>query len=215
MTKVSDTEATGSIDATPGIDATPSTIDGVLRLEADAVAVRFERHYATDVADLWSAITKPARLARWFETVEAADGGLCEGGGYRIDWGEGGITEGAIERCRPPHELQVTWTFPGEPTSLLVVQLRPASGGADAVEGDEPGAVLVIDHSRLPATQAAGYGAGWHAYLDRLAAEGVASGSDDAASPHGGFDWDQRWSELMPAYRAALTALTEASADPT
>jgi len=199
MTKVSDAEGI------PSADATPSTIEGVLRLEGDAMAVRFERHYATDVEDLWSAITEPERLARWFETVTAADGGLREGGGYRIDWGEGGVTEGAIERCRPPHELQVTWTFPGEPTSLLVVSLRPASGGA----------VLFIDHSRLPATQAAGYGAGWQTYLDRLGAEAQSSGAGAAEAPARQIDWDQRWSELMPGYRAALAALTGASADPT
>jgi uncharacterized protein YndB with AHSA1/START domain len=190
-------------------DATTSTIHGVLRLEGDATAVRFERHYATDVSDLWSAITEPARLARWFETVEAGRGGLREGGTYRIDWGEGGVTEGAIERCRPPHELEVSWSFPGEPLSRLVVRLQPAS----------PGAVLIIDHSRLPADQAAGYGAGWHAYLDRLAAEGLAlgaaRGAGDGADQTAAFDWDHRWSELFPGYRAAFDALTEGSADPT
>jgi uncharacterized protein YndB with AHSA1/START domain len=200
MTKVgNDTQADGG------------TIDGVVRLDGDAMAVHFERHYTTSVEDLWSAITEPARLARWFETVEPGEGGLREGGAYRIDWGEGGITEGSIERCRPPHELQVAWSFPGEPTSRLVVQVRSATGVVD----DDAGAVLVLDHSRLPANQAAGYGAGWHAYLDRLTAEAVSSDAGASTGTTERFDWDGRWTELMPEYWAAFGALTEGSGDPT
>ena len=33
--------------------------------------VRVEDRYDTDIDDLWSAITEPARLARWWGEVEA------------------------------------------------------------------------------------------------------------------------------------------------
>ena len=41
------------------------------RIDERRGAVRVEDVYDTDIADLWSAITEPDRLARWIATVEA------------------------------------------------------------------------------------------------------------------------------------------------
>ncbi|GAB2683465.1 SRPBCC family protein [Thalassiella azotivora] len=162
---------------------TPDGTDlpGALRLDRDGHAVRFERRYATTAEDLWSALTEPDRLARWLAPVT---GELAAGGRYRVDFGGGDEATGVVQECRPPHLLVVSWDFPGEPTSRVVVELAAAAAGA--------GTVLVLDHSRLPADQAVGYGAGWHAYLDGLGDHltGAAAG-----------DWDARFTALLPAYR--------------
>ena len=59
-------------------NASPGTrILGSLRSADGAGVVRIEDRYATDIDDLWSAITDPDRLARWFGEV---DGELSAGG---------------------------------------------------------------------------------------------------------------------------------------
>ena len=65
--------------------------------------VRIEDRYATDIDDLWSAITEPDRLARWWGKV---DGDLRVGGEFHlvVEW-EG---TGRVDACEPPHRLQVT-----------------------------------------------------------------------------------------------------------
>ncbi|MCC6435004.1 MAG: SRPBCC family protein [Acidimicrobiales bacterium] len=45
--------------------------DGVLERTADGGVIRFERHLAYDVRDVWDAITSPERLADWWLPFEA------------------------------------------------------------------------------------------------------------------------------------------------
>ena len=47
------------------------------RVDERRGAVRIEDVFDTDIADLWSAITEPGRLARW---IAAVDGDLRIGG---------------------------------------------------------------------------------------------------------------------------------------
>jgi uncharacterized protein YndB with AHSA1/START domain len=54
---------------------------GTLRSADGKGVVRIEDRYDTDIDDLWSAITDPARLARWHGQVE---GDLRPGGEFRI-----------------------------------------------------------------------------------------------------------------------------------
>ena len=52
-------------------NASPGTrILGSLRSADGAGVVRIEDRYDTDIDDLWSAITDPDRLARWFGEVD-------------------------------------------------------------------------------------------------------------------------------------------------
>lgn len=76
------------------------------------------RTYDTTVEDLWSAITTPQRLARWFTPVE---GDLELGGRYQLQ----GNAAGTITRCDPPEALEVTWEFAGA-TSWVHVRLTRA-----------------------------------------------------------------------------------------
>ena len=62
-------------------NARPGTrILGSLRSAEGTGAVRVEDRYDTDIDDLWSALTDPRRLARWYGEVE---GDLRLGGEFR------------------------------------------------------------------------------------------------------------------------------------
>ena len=162
-----------------------TTLQGALRPDADRLAVRFERRYPATPAEVWSAITEPGRVGRWL-----APATLLGDGRYRLDFGDDHVTTGEVETCDPPHALVVSWDFEGEPASRVSVEVRP--------EGD--GSVLVLDHTRLPQDQGAGYGAGWEAHLATLEAQ-----LSGASSP----DWDERFGAMLPAYRAALAGLRQ------
>jgi uncharacterized protein YndB with AHSA1/START domain len=64
------------------------------------------RVYATDINDLWDAISNAERLPRWFAPVT---GDLKLGGKYQVQ----GNASGTITRCEPPRELALTWEFGG------------------------------------------------------------------------------------------------------
>ena len=53
---------------------------GSLRSEDGVGVVRMEDRFGTDIDDVWSALTDPSRLARWYGEVE---GDLRVGGEYR------------------------------------------------------------------------------------------------------------------------------------
>jgi uncharacterized protein YndB with AHSA1/START domain len=160
-----------------------TTLQGALRPDADRLAVRFERRYPATPAEVWSAITEPERVGRWL-----APATLLGDGRYRLDFGDGHETLGRVEVCEAPHSLVVSWDFSGEPTSRVSVEISP--------DGD--GALLLLDHTRLPQNQGAGYGAGWEAHLATLEAQ--LSGTTPP-------DWDERFGALLPAYRAAAAGL--------
>ena len=84
-----------------------------------AVAVRT---YDTTVDDLWTALTTPARLARWFTPVE---GDLRAGGRFQLQGNAGGT----ITRCDRPEALDVTWEF-ARATSWVNVRLAQVDRGA-------------------------------------------------------------------------------------
>jgi len=161
------------------------TLQGALRPDADRLAVRFQRRYPAAPAEVWAAVTEPERIGRWLAPVT-----LLDDRRYRLDFGDDHVTVGDVVDCEPPRSLTVTWDFPGEPPSRVAVQLRP--------DGD--GTVLVLDHTRLPHDQGAGYGAGWEAHLATLEAQ-----MTGAPAP----DWDERFSSMLPAYRDALAGLAE------
>lgn len=160
---------------------------GVLRLGPGAASVTFRRRYPTDAADLWAAVTVPERIARWLGPVY---GDLAAGGRYELRMGadEPGSDQnatGEVRSCDPPRAFVVEWCFPGEEPSEVAVRVEPAGAGD---------ADLVLVHSRLEPAQAVGYGAGWHTSLDRL---------DDHLGGGDARDWDARFDDLLPRYRAA------------
>src|SRR6266513_5421115 len=78
QTRTKEHQMTGN--ARPG-----ARILGSLRSADGKGIVRMEDRYDTDIGDLWSALTNPVRLARWWGEVE---GDLRLGGEFRlsVDW---------------------------------------------------------------------------------------------------------------------------------
>ncbi|HEY5881577.1 MAG TPA: SRPBCC domain-containing protein [Nakamurella sp.] len=93
----------------------------------EVVRVTLRRSYPTDPADLWEALTRPERLARWFSPVT---GDLRPGGTFQIENNAGGD----ILACQPPTLLRTTF---GDASSIVTVTL--AARGADTE--------LTLDHT--------------------------------------------------------------------
>lgn len=146
----------------------------VVRTDAE-VTLEVARRYPADAADVWSALTEPERLARWFLPVS---GELRQGGSFQLEGNAGG----EILECAPPTLLRLTF---GGPDSVVEVRLR--------AEGDET--ELALRHTVPLGMAQSGAGAlfpgpGWDIALHGLAShlrgegrgepDGFAKGSIDA-----------------------------------
>jgi uncharacterized protein YndB with AHSA1/START domain len=163
---------------------------GSLRSAAGKGVVRIEDRYDTDIDDLWSALTDPGRLARWYGEVE---GDLRLGGEFRLHLeSDGWDGTGRVEACEPPRRLLVTTRETDE-------SWRKGRGAAPFDEGieatltaDSDQTILVIEVQGMPLDTIAAYGAGWQIHAENLAA--YLTGRERA-------DSEARWRELVPSYQ--------------
>jgi uncharacterized protein YndB with AHSA1/START domain len=161
---------------------TGNRILGSLHAVDGTAVVRMEDRYDTDIDDLWSAITEPARLARWLGEVEGLEGDLRLGGDFRFHFfASGAEGTGRVEACEPPRRLLVktAGVSPGE--SSIEVTLT--------ADGDR--AVLVWEERGMPVELLPAYGAGIQIHIEDLGAYLAGRGPCDARA---------RWAELQPAY---------------
>ena len=83
--------------------AAGNRIVGTLRTADGKGVVRMEDRFDTDIADLWSALTDPGRLARWLGEFE---GDLRLGGEFRARFiASGWEGTGRVVACEPPRRL--------------------------------------------------------------------------------------------------------------
>lgn len=161
----------------------------IIEKHDDRYRLVYDEVYATDIDDLWDAVTTRERLARWMADYT---GDLRLGGTWEVadSGGEAAWGRGTITACDAPHSFTTTWHATGEDPTELVVRLKPVDGGTR----------LVLEHSGV---QSIFYGAGWETYLERLGRL-VA----DADADLGGEDaWQARFDALKPAYQARFDAL--------
>jgi len=128
------------------VNATLSTDDG-------RQVLRFEKKLAHPPEKVWSAITEPAQLSRWYP-MKVTEMDLQVGGKVTIDDGEGNIYSGRITELEP----QRVFAYLEEETDLLHMELRP--------EGAET--VLIFTHTFDTAFMVAPTAGGWHTTLDAL-----------------------------------------------
>jgi len=177
-------------------NASPGTrILGSLRSADGAGVVRIEDRYDTDIDDLWSAITDPDRLARWFGEV---DGELSQRGEFRVHIADAGDRTGQVEACEPPQRLVVTtretdesWQQGGgvPPFDQTLEATLTADGGQT---------ILVIETYGMPLDKIAFYGAGWQIHAENLAT--YLAGREPG-------DTEARWDELVPPYQELATTI--------
>lgn len=164
---------------------------GSLRSANGKGIVRLEDRYHSDIDDLWSALTDPGRLARWYGQVE---GDLSPGGEFRLYLeSEGWDGSGRVELCEPPRRLLVT-TRETDESWRKGNGVRPFDETIEATltaDGDQT--ILVIEVRGMPLDKIAFYGAGWQIHAENLAAYLAERERGDS---------EARWDELVPRYQA-------------
>ena len=137
--------------------------DGTVVITGDVALIAFERRLRHPVAAVWAALTEPGELAAWLGpgSVEPREGGAVSIRTGPADRpGRHGTIAGRVLAWDPPRLLEHEWVQPGLGVSVVRYELEP--DGAETV--------LRFTHRRSMTPGATGGRAGWHAYLDRLAA---------------------------------------------
>jgi uncharacterized protein YndB with AHSA1/START domain len=151
--------------------------------------VRMEDRFDTDVDDVWSALTDPSRLARWYAEV---DGDLRVGGEYRARlFASGWEGTGRVEACEPPQRLLLRIRGSDEPGENEIEVVLTADGDQTAVVWEERG---------MPLDLLSAYGAGVQLHVEDLA--------DHLAGREHRDDAKARWDERHPAYQDLATNLS-------
>ncbi|WP_446665535.1 SRPBCC domain-containing protein [Flexivirga sp. B27] len=150
--------------------STPS-IQRTLQGTPDQPVLVFEREYAADVAELWSACTEPERVQRFFGTF-SGEPPQGVGAQFRIDLGgDDDVAVGTVTDCEPMRLIGYDWSWQGEQSSHVQVSFSPTDGGTR----------LRIVHRMGEPDHAAGYGGGWEQMMAALGAETGTESYDDAA----------------------------------
>jgi uncharacterized protein YndB with AHSA1/START domain len=160
-------------------DSNGNRILGTLAAADGRGVVRMEDRYDTSIDDLWSALTDPARLARWLGEI---DGDLRVGGVYRARYYASGW-EGTvkIEVCEPPRRFRLAAAGDSPNPSVTEVTLT--------TDGDQT--IFVLEQRGMPLEMIAGFGAGIQVHVEDLAAH--IAGRERC-------DSDARMNELYPDY---------------
>jgi uncharacterized protein YndB with AHSA1/START domain len=157
---------------------------GSLRSADGKGVVRMEDRFGTDINDLWSALTDPRRLARWYGEL---DGDLRPGGEFHAHVTGAGERTGRVDACEPPQRLLLTLRDPdpgpGQPDQTIIEATLTADGGQT---------VLVVEERGLPLHLLAAYGAGVQIHVENLATH---------IAGHEPGDVEARWDELLPVYQ--------------
>jgi uncharacterized protein YndB with AHSA1/START domain len=144
--------------------------------------VRMEACFDTDIDNVWSALTDPSRLARWYGEIE---GDLRLGGEYRARlFASGWEGTGRVEACEPPQRLLVHIKDADEPDEQDI----EATLTADAAQTN-----VVWEERGMPVDLLSAYGAGVQLHVEDLA--------DHLAGRERRDDTKARWDELHPAYQ--------------
>ena len=151
--------------------------------------VRMEDRFDTDIDDVWSALTDPSRLARWYGEVE---GDLRLGGEYRAHlFASGWEGTGRVDACEPQQRLLVRIKDADEPNENETEVVLTADGDQTIVVWEERG---------MPLNQLSAYGAGVQLHVEDLA--------DHLAGRERREDVTARWADLHPAYQSLAASLS-------
>ena len=163
-----------------GDAGTGARLLGTLGIADGKGVVRVEDRFPADIETVWSALTEPSRLARWWGEVE---GDLRLGGEYRERvFASGWEGTGRVQACEAPQHLLLTHREPDQSEDQSVEVTLTADGGQTTVVWEERG---------MPVAYLAGYGAGIQVHVEDLGAYLAGRERCDA---------NARMGELFPAY---------------
>ena len=154
---------------------------GTFTRHGDAIDATFTRHYPQPVAQVWAALTEPARLAKWMGPSEVDP---RVGGAIRMMIGSDGAMEGVIRVFDAPRVLEFTWSNRDCARGLIRYTLTPEAGGTR----------LDFAHEGMPYVSSVLMLPGWHVLFSALAAE-LAGGAPTEP-------WTA-WKEMQGTYLAA------------
>jgi uncharacterized protein YndB with AHSA1/START domain len=97
---------------------------------------RFTRRYDATITEVWQALTDRESLARWLAPPP-------------------GVT---VARAEAGRALELDWRPPGEPPSVVRIDLR----------AEDERTVLVLEHSRIDAVLGMRYMRDWFSALERF-----------------------------------------------
>lgn len=164
-----------------GTAGSAARILGTLQSADGKGVVHIEDRLDAGTGDVWSALTDPSRLARWYGSVS---GDLRAGGEYHAHvLATGWEGTGRVEACEPPRRLMVTGKDPYEPFEDVTEITLTADGGQT---------ILVFEQRGMLLEYLAGYGAGNQIHVEDLGAYLAGRERCDA---------NARFDELMPAYQ--------------
>ena len=153
---------------------------GTLRAEDGVGVVRIELLTASPVDEVWTAVTDPARLARWLGEIE---GDLRVGGAFRGRWFPSGWDgSGRVLECEPGTRFLVESAEEGNPLTTDELVLTAEGLGSTRV---------VLTKRGAPLAWIAAFGVGLQIHLENL---------DASLAGAGPVDPDPFWAELLPQY---------------
>lgn len=149
--------------------------------------VSLVRYLPGPIERVWKFLTEPALLARWF-----SDGSVADYVGGSVQFAM--RAEGRITIYDPPRILEYTWNEPDLDRGIIdtIVRWDLAEAG-NRVR-------LTLTHMRLSGVEAVEHSAGWHTFVDRLAA--CADGREPG-------DLMERFAQLREEYYLRYSVLTE------
>ena len=161
---------------------------GSLRSVDGEGIVRMEDRVDADIDEVWSALTDPSRLARWYGEIE---GDLRLGGEYRARlFSSGWEGTGRVEGCEPRQRLVVRIKDEDESDESVIEAMLTADADQTIVVWEERG---------MPLDLLSAYGAGVQIHVEDLA--------DHLAGRERRDDDKVRWDELHPHYEGLAADL--------
>ena len=150
--------------------------------------MRIEGRFDAAIDDVWSALTDPSRLSRWYGEIE---GDLRPGGEYRARlFSSGWEGTGRIEVCEPPKRLLARIKDPDEPDEEVLEVTLTADGDQTILTWEERG---------MPLDLLSAFGAGVQIQVEDLA--------EHLAGRERREDAKARWNELHPSFQSLAANL--------
>lgn len=151
--------------------------DAILQAAGERPVLRFERHLARPVADVWRAVTDPEAMCSWFPTRIVIDewrvGATMS---HQFENPNFPTLSGVVLEWEPQHRVVFTWG-----TDTITFELRADGDGTNFVLTEELGANIAARNA-----------AGWEICLQRL---------ETGAASH---DWKPRYDHYVSVFQPVL-----------